>query len=178
MPQAAGDEALKELVVDLYEAYYRPLFAYVYRLVGEAQWAQDLVQETFLRLYRERQKLAKVQNHRAWAYRMASNVTFTALRRGRRGLQLSWQQVEALAPPRADPTAAAGEEQIALERALASLPPHYRARLLLHSYCGFPIADVAAALELTETAVTTRIYRAKKMFREAYEPTQERGNKP
>lgn len=95
MPQAAGDEALTELVIDLYEAYYRPLFAYVYRLVGEAQWAQDVVQETFLRLYRERAKLAKVRNHRAWAYRVASHVAFTALRRGRRGTQLSWQQVEA-----------------------------------------------------------------------------------
>lgn len=178
MPQAAGDEALKDLVVDLYGAYYRPLFAYVYRLVGEAQWAQDLVQETFLRLYREREKLEKVQNYRAWTYRIASNVTFTALRRGRRGVQLSWRQIEALAPPQADPTAAAGEEQIALERALAALPPHYRAPLLLHSYCGFSIADVAAALELSETAVTTRIYRAKKMFREAYEPADKRGNEP
>lgn len=169
MPQSLSDDARTALVVELYEAYYSPLFAYVYQLLGDAQGAHDLVQETFLRLYRERAKLDAVENRRAWVYRIASNVTFTALRRRRRLSWLPWKKVAELAPVAPDPTAAAGERQMALERALAALPAHYRAPLLLYSYYGLSVREVAAALEMSETAVTTRLYRARKMFREAYE---------
>lgn len=172
MAHATSDEALMELVEDLYERHYGPLFAYVYQLVGDVERAHELVQETFLRLYREREKLRAVENARAWVYAIASNVTFKALRRRSRRQRFSWQVTQDLQTPERDPTARAGDQTLALERALAALPPHYRAPLLLHSYYGFPIRETAAALGLTETAVTTRIYRAKKMFRRAYE----RGN--
>jgi RNA polymerase sigma-70 factor (ECF subfamily) len=174
--QATSDEALVALVEQLYERYYMPLFGYVYHLVHDAAWAHDLVQETFLRLYRERAKLRAVENLRAWLYAIASNVTFKALRKRSRGERFLRQQAGETAQPDPNPTARAGQEHVSVARALAALPPHYRAPLLLHSYFGFPIRETAAALSLSETAVTTRIYRAKKMFREAYQAAHERGN--
>ncbi|MDX1665069.1 MAG: RNA polymerase sigma factor [Candidatus Promineifilaceae bacterium] len=161
-------DALTALVVELYEAYYSSLFAYVYQLVGDAEWAHDLVQESFLRLYRERGKLEVVENRRAWIYRIASNVAFTALRRRRRRIRLPWQAVEEMAMVAPDPTAQAGQQQMDVEQALATLPAHYRAPLLLFSSYGLSVREVAAALGLSETAVTTRLYRARKLFREAY----------
>lgn len=180
MPQSLSDEELTALVVDLYEAHYSALFAYVYQLVGDAAWAHDLVQESFLRLYREREKLQAVENRRAWIYRIAGNVAFSALRRRRRRIRLPWQEVEALAPAAPDPVSA-GEQQMDVEQALAALPPAYRAPLLLFSSYGFSVRELAQALDLSETAVTTRLYRARKLFREAYAgqaalPDDERGN--
>jgi RNA polymerase sigma factor (sigma-70 family) len=169
MSQAASDEALTALVEGLYEDYYTPVLAYVCRLVDDVERAHELVQETFLRLYRERTKLRSVENRRAWVYRIATNVTFRALRRRSLERRFSWQLAETGPTVEPDPTARVGEAHIAIEQALAALPLHYRAPLLLHSYCGFPIRDTATVLALSETAVTTRIYRAKKMFREAYE---------
>lgn|SRR5690606_17138994 len=176
MLQTVSDETLIDLVEDLYEEYYIPLFAYVYQLLDDAEQAHELVQETFLRLYQEREKLRVVENQRAWLYRIASNITFKALRRRRLGLHFFQQMARESPPPNPDPTARVGEVHIAIEQALAALPPKYRAPLLLHGYYGFHIRDTAAVLELSETAVTTRIYRAKKMFREAYEPGDKRGN--
>lgn len=181
MSQSLSDEELTTLVIDLYEATYSPLFAYVYQLVGDAAWAHDLVQESFLRLYRERKKLAAVENRRAWIYRIASNVAFSALRRRQRRIRLPWQEVESQAPLAPDPVAAAGEQQIDVEQALAALPAPYRAPLLLFNSYGFSVREVAQALDLSETAVTTRLYRARKLFRDAYTgqaalPDDERGN--
>lgn len=181
MPQSLSDEDLTALVVDLYEAYYSPLFAYVYQLVGDAAWAHDLVQETFLRLYRERGKLAAVENRRAWIYRIAGNVAFSALRRRRGRIRLPWQKIENLTHAAPDPTATMGEQQVDVEQALAALPAHYRAPLLLFGSYGLSVREVAQALEISETAVTTRLYRARKLFREAYDEQaatrdDERGN--
>ncbi len=176
MPHALSDKDLTALVVDLYEGYYGPLFAYVYQLVGDAEWAHDLVQESFLRLYRERAKLAAVENRRAWLYRIASNVTFSALRRRRRRIRLPWKEVDVVAPHAPNPTASRGGEKMDVEQALAALPAHYRAPLLLFSSYGLSVREVAAALQMSETAVTTRLYRARKLFREAYGGPDERGN--
>ncbi len=55
-----------------------------------------------------------------------------------------------------------------IEAALAALPPDYRAVLLLYAHYGFKIAEVAAALNLTEGAARMRLQRAREMFRKAY----------
>jgi len=63
-------------------------------------------------------------------------------------------------------------EHIAVEAALAVITPAYRAPLLLYCHYGLSVAEVAAALGINEGAARTRVYRAREMFRQAYE----RGN--
>jgi RNA polymerase sigma-70 factor (ECF subfamily) len=53
-------------------------------------------------------------------------------------------------------------------QALATLPAKYRAPLLLYSYDGLNVREVATALNLSEGAVKTRLHRAREMFRQAY----------
>jgi RNA polymerase sigma-70 factor (ECF subfamily) len=60
------------------------------------------------------------------------------------------------------------ELEDAIERALASLTPQYRAPLLLFSHYGFSVAEIAQILGISEGAVKTRVYRAKEMFQQAY----------
>lgn len=156
------------LVADLFEQYQRVVFAYLYRLVGDSEWAHDLTQETFLRLFRARHRLPQVENRRAWVYRIATNVAFNALKRRRRFAWLPWRSTDSLHLAAPDPAEQA-DRRVAVERALAELPPHYRAPLLLHSHYGFSVREVAEALDISQGAVKVRLYRAREMFRQVYE---------
>jgi RNA polymerase sigma-70 factor (ECF subfamily) len=152
----------------LFEQYHAAVFAYLFRLLGDREWAHDLAQETFLRLFRARSRLPHVDNQRAWVYRIATNLAFNALRRHRRFAWLPWRSSDVARLTAPDPTEEF-DRSLAVERALAQLPPHYRAPLLLHSHYGFGIREVAQALNINEGAVKTRLYRARKMFRQVYE---------
>jgi RNA polymerase sigma-70 factor (ECF subfamily) len=156
------------LVAGLFEQYQAPVFAYLYRLVGDREWAHDLSQETFLQLFHTRHRLPEVENRRAWVYRIATNLALNALKRSRRFAWLPWCQADDLQVHGPDP-AERVDEHATLERALAELPADYRAPLLLYSHYGFSVREVARALNVSEGAVKTRLFRAREMFRQAYE---------
>ncbi len=156
------------LVTDLFEQYQVPVFAYLYRLVGDREWAHDLSQETFLQLFRTRHRLPEVENRRAWVYRIATNLALNALKRSRRFAWLPWHHADDLQMHAPDPAEQA-DEHAALERALAELPADYRAPLLLYSHYGFSVREIAKTLDVSEGAVKTRLFRAREMFRQAYD---------
>ncbi len=156
------------LVASLFQQYQLPIFAYLYRLVSRRELAEELAQEAFLRAFAARQRLSGVTNPRAWLYRIATNVAFNALKRGRRFTWLPWNRADDLSLRGPDPAAGAGQRD-AVERALAALPLTYRAPLLLYSHYGFTVGEVAEALEIGQGAVKMRLLRAREMFREAYD---------
>ncbi len=161
-------------VVALFEAHHEEVFAYVYRMVDDAEWAHDITQDAFLRLYETRKRLEGVENQRAWVYRIATNTAINALKKRRRFNWLPWRdddirQHDALAP-------AGPEDQLDLgrgvTRALASLTPTYRAPLLLFTQFDFSVHEIAQALNTSDGAIKTRLFRAREMFRAAYEQEQ------
>ncbi len=164
---SSAAEAGTELTVELFERFHRDILAYLYGLVREQQWAQDLTQETFLRVLRARASLPEVTNPRAWLYRVATNVALNALKRRRRFAWLPIRASDRQPGPVPDFADDIGERS-ALEEALASLPPGYRAALLLNKRDGLSTAEVAQVLGLSEAAARKRIYRAMEMLRQAY----------
>ena len=166
---SAGDRSGH--VAALFETYHEAIFAYLFRLLNDAQWAHDLTQETFLRVFRTRERLAAVDNERAWIYRIASNLAFNALKRRNRFTWLPWREGDAAANPAllADDPAGRVRQQARVAHAVAALSPTYRAPLLLYSHFDFSVREVARALEISESAVKTRLFRARQMFREAYD---------
>jgi RNA polymerase sigma-70 factor (ECF subfamily) len=155
------------MVTELFEQFHEAVFAYLYRLVGDREWAHDLSQDTFLRLFRSRHRLPQVTNQRAWLYRIATNVALNALKRGRRFTWMPWQNTDDTALAAPDPTEPS-DQRLAVEQALAQVPLHYRAPLLLHSHYGFSVREVAEALNISQGAVKTRLYRAREKFRKVY----------
>lgn len=170
LTRSTVEDPLAQRVASLFERYHEPVFAYLYRLVDDAEWAHDLTQEAFLRLHQTRHRLAEVENERAWIYRIASNLAFNALKRRRRFVWLPWREGDARQPEALMTGDLAGrvERQRRVAAALAALSPTYRAPLLLYSHFGFSVREVAEALTLSEGAVKTRLFRAREMFREAY----------
>lgn len=165
---AMAQGAAESMIVSLFEQYQRPIYAYLLRLVGEREWAEELTQETFLAALRAADQLPGIANHRAWLYRIATNAAFNALKRRRRFAWLPWLKVDDYRLDGDDPGGIVARRD-AVERALLAVPPAHRAALLLYSHYGLSVAEVAAALEIEPGAVKTRLYRARILFREAYE---------
>lgn len=155
------------MVAQLFDQYHAVVYAYVCRLVGDHEWAAELTQDVFLKAFRARDRLPGVANPRAWIYRIATNTCFNALRRRQRFAWLPWHLVRGL-PNTPDAVEQIGRRD-AVGSALAALPPKYRAPLLLYAHYSFSVAEVGEALDISEGAVKTRTYRAREMFRQAYE---------
>jgi RNA polymerase sigma-70 factor (ECF subfamily) len=164
----ATDGAGTDAVLALFDAHQREIYAYLLRMVGDPMWAEDLVQEAFLRALRHRGDLAALENPRAWLYRVATNVALNAIKRRNRFAWLPWREAEARAAPEPD-LADAALGRGALEQALGALPVALRAPLLLYGHYGLSVAEVAQALGISVGAAKMRLHRARQALRPAYE---------
>jgi RNA polymerase sigma-70 factor (ECF subfamily) len=184
----AGDDAAFH---ELTEPYRRELQVHCYRILGSAQDAEDLVQETFLAAWRGIEDFEGRASLRAWLYRIASNRCLNFLRNtGRRSRQT---RAPELPPDRPEPTLveplwlepypdallegvpdsspgpdARYESREAVGLAFVSgvqhLPPPQRAVLVLRDVLGFRAAEVANMLDTSEPAVHKALQRARAAF--------------
>ncbi|MFZ0545466.1 MAG: RNA polymerase sigma factor [Candidatus Promineifilaceae bacterium] len=161
------EDDLTRLVAELFEQHHVAIYNYVYRLTGSGEWANDLTQETFLRLFRSRQKLPGIQNRRAWIYRLASNVTLNAIKRQNRFSWLPWKERMDDRLNATDSTAKL-DQQEQVQQALNGIEPKYRAPLILYGQYELSVREIAEIMEISESNVKVRLHRARKMFRAAY----------
>ncbi len=170
------------------EPYRRELLAHSYRMLGSADEAEDVVQETYLRAWRGYDAFEHRSSVRSWLYRIATNACLTALeQRGRRALPsglgapasdpdapagqaepgIAWVEPipDALVTPESDDPAAIVAERewlrLALIASLQYLPARQRAVLLLREVLGFPAAEVASMLGISTAAVKSALQRAR-----------------
>ncbi len=167
---------------ELAERHRRELHVHCYRMLGNFEEAEDLVQETLLRAWRGREGLEHEQWFRAWAYKIATNACLDAIKRsGRRVPSLGspkdvpWLQpypdrlLEQAAPAADEPDAAViGRETIELTflAVIQLLPPRQRAVLILRDVLGWPARDVAELLDLGVAAVNSALQRARATLRD------------
>ena len=169
------------------------LLAHCYRMLGSAEEAEDLVQETYLRAWRSYDSFEGRASMRTWLYRIATNVCLTAIeRRGRRplpsglggpaedpdtpvvaGPEVPWLQPfpgRLLAADRQDPAVVAVSRagiRLAFVAALQYLSARQRAVLILRDVLQWPAAEVADLLGTTTTAVNSGLRRARAQLAEA-----------
>lgn len=153
----------------LFLAHYDGVYRLLYRIIGTREDAEDLAQETFLRLARQRFRSDQEHNVRAWLYRVATNLAYNLLRGESRRTQRQdrfGRQATADAP---DPAEAAlrGDEQAAVRRALAGLPER-QAQLLLLRHAGLSYRELAEALGIAPGSVGALLARAEAAFEKAY----------
>jgi RNA polymerase sigma-70 factor, ECF subfamily len=169
------------------------LLAHCYRMLGSAEEAEDLVQETYLRAWRSFDGFEGRASVRTWLYRIATNACLTAIeRRSRRplpsglggpaddpeaplaaGPEVAWLQPfpdALLAPEHQDPAAAAVSRagiRLAFVAALQYLSARQRAVLILRDVLEWPAAEVADLLGTTTTAVNSGLRRARAQLAQA-----------
>jgi RNA polymerase sigma-70 factor, ECF subfamily len=169
------------------------LLAHCYRMLGSAEDAEDLVQETYLRAWRSFDGFEGRSSVRTWLYRIATNVCLTAIeRRGRRplpsglagpahdpetpvvpSLEVPWLQPfpgTLLSGHSEDPAAVAASRagiRLAWVAALQYLSARQRAILILRDVLEWPAAQVAELLGTTTTAVNSGLRRARAQLAQA-----------
>jgi RNA polymerase sigma factor (sigma-70 family) len=167
-----GDPAAFDAI---YDAYRPRIFAFLARMAGRRDVAEDLVQETFLRLAAHARSLAPDTRPGAWLFTVARNLHVSHCRsRALDAERLEWlagQAPSAAGAPASSPTpfeeAAASELGARLERALAGLAPAQREVMLLIAVDRMEHDEAAAVLDLSREALRQRLSRARAQLAEA-----------
>jgi RNA polymerase sigma-70 factor (ECF subfamily) len=152
---------------EVYAAERDAIYRFLFRLCGRRDLAEDLFQETWMRLARHARALRLDTDLRAWLYTVARNLHRSHARwaivdrRALARLERWWYLDGAPASHRPDERAAAGAALSRLEAALAALPSAQREVLLLAVGEGLPQDQVARLLGLSHDAVRQRLSRAR-----------------
>ncbi len=150
----------------LFRQYEQPICSYLARMTGDVPRAQELTQETFIRAFRALRRGEEWSNPRAWLYRVASRMATDDYRRRK---LLEWLPLSATEREGAPGVDTLVIERISIQGTLDALPPKYRVPLLLYDYVGYSVSEIAQMLGLSASGVKTRLSRARKKFRLAYE---------
>jgi RNA polymerase sigma factor (sigma-70 family) len=159
---------------DLYERYASRLYGFCLHRLGSREEAEDAVQTTFLNAFRGLSRGVVPTSESAWLFKIAENVCLSRHRASfrRRRLEapgdLAAVEETVAAPERAD------EELIPLEDALADMPEAQRRALLLREWQGLSYREIAAELEVSQSAVETLIFRARRSLARRLEAPRER----
>lgn len=171
--RAGNRDAFRTLV----ERHSRAVFRVAYRVTGNEQDAEDVVQETFLKAYADLHRFEARSGFGTWLHRIAANCSVDLLRK--RPRQTVSQQdddaaplVERLASDQAGPDrlAMGGEVRARLEAAMAELTPLERAAFTLRHLEQHPVEAIAAALGQKPAATRHSIFRAVAKMRRALTP--------
>ncbi len=160
----AGDEtALGELM----GRWERPVKAVIGRIVLNTRDADELAQETFVRLWEQRSRFRDDAPFRPWIFAIAVNLARNRLRWWRRRPEVAleeWTEMPGSTGDGAD-QAERIERAQAVQAAIASLPPDLREALVLAEYENLSHAEIAAIAGTTAKAIESRLARARARLR-------------
>lgn len=173
-----GDAAMTQLV----GRYERPLFRFLLQMVGDAQLAEDLFQETFLRLHRSRARYQPAQPLKPYLYRIAINLVRDAVtRRAAQPKAVSLdsapssgdgegpvlKDVVSAATPEPSDNMLRSELQAGVRSAVARLPQAEREVLVLRVFEGLSFPEIAAATDVPLPTAKSRMVYALRRLRPA-----------
>ena len=147
----------------LFERYHRPLFGFLFRLLGRAEASEDLVQTVFYRMLKYRHTYHGDGEFRTWMYHLARNVLADYVKQNRHAAHHS--DVADLAEHLgggvgADDGLEQAQDVALLHQALGRLSPENREILVLSRFQELKHAEIARVLNTTEGAVKVRVHRA------------------
>ena len=172
---------------ELLHRYQGPVFSLIYRMVRDRELAEDLAQETFVKVLNALDTYRPEFKFSSWTFKIANNVAIDYLRRR----QLDTLSIDgapgATTPDRVGATAlqvvARGETALqevearelgsAIEQAIGKLRPEYRACIILRHIEDRPYEEIAQILDLPLGTVKTYIHRARAELKEILAPLRE-----
>ena len=173
-----GDmDAFAEIV----ERYQGDVYNLSYRMLGDAHEAEDAAQEAFLRCYAQCRTFEPGRKFSTWLLSVTSHLCIDLLRR-RRFRWLPWDDATCDHPaaPEEEPETVAvrREKQQELQQLLQAMPPKYRLVTVLRYWHDLSHQEIAEATGLTESAVKTRLFRAREWLAKELHPVEDGGTTP
>jgi len=159
---------------ELLEKHRSPVVHFLFRMVQDHAVAEELAQEVFLRVYRSRNTYEPTAKFTTWLFRIATHLALNWLRDGKN--ERGQERLDAAGgdgPAREVPDRRATVEQkmlyeVRLEevrRAISALPEKQRAAVLMHKYEEMEYSQIARALDCSESAVKSLLFRAYETLR-------------
>ena len=170
---AGHDAALN----DLMERHATPMFHFLCRMVGNDDDANDLAQETFVRVFRARASFRTGEKFSTWLYTIAANLARNHFRWRARHPNVSLEteagdseqtlgSTLSASGPGPNEQALAAERAAAVRAVVAKLPEDMREAIVLCEWEERSMAEAAVILKTTPKAVESRLYRAREILRE------------
>jgi RNA polymerase sigma-70 factor (ECF subfamily) len=163
--QAGDRDGFRALV----ERHSRIVFRLAYRMTGNQDDADDVVQETFLRAYRQLAGFEGRCSFSSWIYRIAANCALD-LMRSRRRLETDLAATLPSADPSPDRMVFSDEVRARLEQAMGLLTAQERAAFVLRHYEGLSSEQLGETLGIAPGAAKQAVFRAVQKLRRALEP--------
>ena len=160
--QSGADAAFDELM----RRYKRPVVNFVFRMLGNAEDADEVAQDVFVRAYRNLGTYRLETKFSTWLFALARNAAIDRLRwRARHPTESMESAPEISASSGTAEEVNAREIGEMIRAAVAELPEDQRTALVLSEYHGMTCAEVAAVMRCSEKSVESRLYRAKLTLR-------------
>lgn len=177
LARSGDSDAFRVLV----ERHSRNVFRLAFRMTGNEQDAEDVVQETFLRAYRQLAKYESRSSFATWLFRIASNYALDLIRSRKRhhehrevsvkeDSELDIMQSIPATSPTPDRLAFSDQVQTRITAALDELSPQERTAFILRHFEGLSIEQIGASLGTGTNATKHSIFRAVQKLRRSLEP--------
>jgi RNA polymerase sigma-70 factor (ECF subfamily) len=156
----------------LVETYQRPVYNLCYRMLGNAEDAEDAAQETFLRAYKNMRRYDENRPFLTWLLSIAAHYCIDQFRRRRfQVVSVEDLPVPDLPDPAPGLESSLGrrEEQRRVRDLLQTLEATDRAAVVMFYWYDFSYEEIAHALSLTESAVKSRLHRARRALAESWQ---------
>lgn len=171
--QAGHEAALNNLMA----RHATPVFHFLCRLTGNEEDANDLAQETFVRVFKSCQSFRSGEKFSTWLFTIAANLARnhfrwrsrhpnTSLEAEQPGTEQSLGSTLAANSPAPNEAVLAGERAAAVRQAVGQLPEELREAIVLCEWEERRVAEAAAILSTTPKAIESRLYRARRLLRE------------
>lgn len=159
-------ETTSQTIAQLVAEYSTALYRVAFSVTRNAAEAEDAVQETFLRVLKHEARLGEIRDYRVWLVRITWNIVLDKKRRAKTRPENEdiADQVRTLPSGErgADATAISVQEHGRILRLIDRLPAREREALLLSAVEELTTAEIAAALQTTESSIRSRIFRARR----------------
>jgi RNA polymerase sigma-70 factor, ECF subfamily len=167
-------EGDRDAFADLVDRHKDAVVSYLARLTGDCDHAEDLAQESFLRLFRFAAGYSEQGYLRAYLYRIATNLVRSEERRERR-LRLLMPFLardagESSTEPSAHSSLLRQELHREVSAAVAKLPLRYRVPLVLHEIEGWSYVEIAQEIGCREGTVKSRVHRGRQQLKQQLDP--------
>src|SRR5215471_5915005 len=152
----------------LYKTHYRRVYSICLRMTGSIAEAEDLTQEVFIQLHRKLGSFRGESAFTTWLHRLTVNQVLMHFRKRSVRSELTTEDGEipdSIDPDTINPEAMPIVDRIALEDAIAALPPGYRSVFVLHDIEGYEHEEIATLLECSSGTSKSQLHKARLKLR-------------
>jgi len=171
-----GDQAA---FAELVELYQEKLYHMAYRMLNNRQEAEDVVQDTFLRVYNNLERYDTSMKFSTWIYRIATNLSIDRLRKRKPVYSLDAESSEyegldgySMIPSdnrTPESEMLISETQRIIHQAIDTLPPKYKTVMILRYIHELSLQEVGDILDMPVTTIKTRVHRGREFLRKKLE---------